>query len=126
MNKTYVPTTVAPPTGYSHGVELGANARVLYIAGQLGVAPDGSFAKDIAGQAEQAWKNIQSVLAAAGMGLQDLVKVNHYLTRKEDIAGYRAVRAKMLGDHKPASTLLVISALAREEALVEVEAVAAK
>ena len=78
---------------------------MLYIAGQLGVAPDGSFARDIKGQAEQAWKNIQNVLAAAGMELEDLVKVNHYLTRKEDIAGYREVRARVLGDHKPASTL---------------------
>jgi 2-iminobutanoate/2-iminopropanoate deaminase len=126
MNKTYVPNTVAPPTGYSHGVELAPNARVLYIAGQLGVAPDGSFARDIKGQAEQAWKNIQNVLAAAGMSLENLVKVNHYLTRKEDIPGYREVRARMLGDMRPASTLLVISALARDEALVEVEAVAAK
>jgi 2-iminobutanoate/2-iminopropanoate deaminase len=126
MNKTYVPATVAPPTGYSHGVELGAGARVLYIAGQVGAAPDGTIAKDIRGQAEQAWKNIGNVLAAAGMELKDLVKVNHYLTRKEDIAAYREVRAKMLGSHQPASTLLVIQALAREEFLVEVEAVAAK
>ncbi|MGH7088507.1 MAG: RidA family protein [Stellaceae bacterium] len=126
MNKTYVPSTVAKPTGYSHGVELGANARVLYIAGQVGKAPDGSIPKDIRGQGEQAWKNIGNVLAAAGMGLQDLVKVNHYLTRREDIAPYREVRAKMLGDHQPASTLLVIQALAQEEFLIEVEAVAAK
>jgi enamine deaminase RidA (YjgF/YER057c/UK114 family) len=126
MNKIYAPTTVAPATGYSHGVELAPNARILYIAGQLGVAPDGSFARDIKGQAEQAWKNIQNVLAAAGMSLENLVKVNHYLTRKEDIGGYREVRARVLGSIAPASTLLVISALARDEALVEVEAVAAK
>jgi 2-iminobutanoate/2-iminopropanoate deaminase len=126
MNKTYNPSTVAPPTGYSHGVELGTNARILYVAGQLGVAPDGSFARDIKGQAAQAWKNIENVLAAAGMELKDLVKVNHYLTRKEDIAGYREVRSRVLGELRPASTLLVISALARDEALVEVEAVAAK
>ena len=126
MNKSYNPATVAAPAGYSHGVEFGADARVLHIAGQLGVAPDGSFARDIRGQAAQAWKNIENVLAAAGMELKDLVKVNHYLTRKEDIAGYREVRARVLGELRPASTLLVISALAREEALVEVEAVAAK
>ncbi len=126
MNKTHNPTTVATPTGYSHGVELPANARILYCAGQVGAAPDGSVARDIKGQAEQAWRNIQNVLAAAGMGLADIVKINHYLTRKEDIAGYREARAKALGDHKPASTLLVISALAREDFLVEVEVIAAK
>lgn len=126
MTKAYNPATVAAPTGYSHGVEIGSNARILYIAGQIGIAPDGSFARDIKGQAEQAWRNIQNVLAAAGMNLEHLIKVNHYLTRREDIAGYREVRSRVLGDLRPASTLLVISALAREEALVEVEAVAAK
>jgi enamine deaminase RidA (YjgF/YER057c/UK114 family) len=126
MNKTYNPATVAPGTGYSHGVEPGANSRVLYLAGQVGAAPDGAIARDIKGQAEQAWKNIQNVLAAAGFELKDLVKINHYLTRKEDIAAYREVRAKVLGDLRPASTLLVIQALAREEFLVEVECVAAK
>jgi len=126
MNKTHNPTTVAAGTGYSHGVELPDHARMLYVAGQVGVAPDGSVAKDIKGQAEQAWRNIQNVLAAAGMGLADIVKINHYLTRKEDIAAYREVRGKVLGELRPASTLLVISALAREEFLVEVEVVAAK
>jgi enamine deaminase RidA (YjgF/YER057c/UK114 family) len=98
MNKTYNPSTVSQPAGYSHGVELAPNARILYIAGQLGVAPDGSFARDITGQAEQAWRNIQNVLAAAGMSLENLVKVNHYITRKEDLAGYRAVRSRVLGE----------------------------
>ena len=66
------------------------------------------------------------MLAAAGMGLENLVKVNHYLTRKEDIAGYREVRAKHARRPQAGIDLLVIPALAREEALVEVEAVAAK
>jgi enamine deaminase RidA (YjgF/YER057c/UK114 family) len=126
MNKIFNPKTVAPPTGYSHGSELTGNARIVYVAGQVGVAPDGSVSRDIKGQAEQAWRNIQNVLADAGMEIKDIVKINHYLTRKEDIAGYREVRSKVLGDHQPPSTLLVISALARDDFLVEVECVAAK
>lgn len=126
MAKTYNPSTVAAPRGYSHGVELAPGARILYLAGQVGAAPDGTFARDITGQAEQAWRNIENVLAAAGMTLENVVKVTHYLTRKEDIAAYRAVRARVLGDLRPASTLLVISALASEQALIEIEAVAAK
>jgi len=126
MNKYFNPTTVAKPTGYSHGCELGGDVRIVYVAGQLGIAPDGSIARDIKGQAEQAWRNIQNVLAEAGMELTDIVKINHYLTRKEDIPGYREVRSRFLGQHAPPSTLLVISALARDEALVEVECVAAK
>ena len=124
--KIHNPPTVAPGTGYSHGIELPPGAKLLYVAGQLGINADGKMAPDIRGQAEQAWRNLGHVLEAASMGYQNLVKVTHFLTRREDIAVYREVRAKFLGQNAPASTLLVISALARPEALIEVEAVAAK
>lgn len=125
--KIYNPPTVAPGTGYSHGIELPPNSRILYCAGQLGLKPDGSFASnEICGQAEQAWRNIDAVLRAAGMGYENIVKLTHYLTRREDLPAYREVRAQFLGKLAPASTLLVISALARPEALIEVEVVAAK
>src|ERR1700756_5491866 len=78
MNQAYNPGTVAPPSGYSHAVEIGPNSRVLYLAGQLGIAPDGTLAKDIHGQTELVWTNIRNVLAAAGMELTDIVKMNHY------------------------------------------------
>jgi enamine deaminase RidA (YjgF/YER057c/UK114 family) len=126
MNKTYNPATVAPPSGYSHAAEVGPNSRVLYLAGQLGIAPDGSLAKDIRGQTELTWTNIRNVLTAAGMEITDIVKMNHYLLRKEDIGAYRDVRSKFLGEHKPAGTLLIVAALGRDGALVEVEVVAAK
>ena len=126
MNKTYNPSSVAPPSGYSHAVEIDANSRIVYLAGQLGVAPDGTLANDIRGQTDRAWTNIQNVLSSAGMELTDIVKMNHYLLRKEDIAAYREVRGKFLGEHKPAGTLLIVAALGREGALVEVEVVAAR
>src|SRR6516165_9594847 len=126
MAKIYNPTTVAPPSGYSHAVEVAPNSRILYLAGQLGVAPDGTLAKDIRGQTELVWTNIRNVLAAAGMELTDIVKMNHYLLHKEDIAPYREVRGKFLGEHRPAGTMLVIAALGRDGALVEVEVVAAR
>jgi len=124
--KIHNPSSMAPGTGYSHGIELPPQARLLYIAGQLGIGSDGKFAPDIAGQADQAWRNLGTVLKEAGMGYENLVKVTHFLVRREDIAPYREVRAKFLGKHAPASTLLVITSLARPEALIEVEAVAAK
>jgi enamine deaminase RidA (YjgF/YER057c/UK114 family) len=124
--KIHNPPNVAPGTGYSHGIELAPNARLLYLAGQLGLAADGKMAPDIKGQAEQAWRNLGSVLEAAGMSYANLVKVTHFLVRREDLPAYREVRARFLGSHAPASTLLVISSLARPDALIEVEAVAAK
>jgi 2-iminobutanoate/2-iminopropanoate deaminase len=124
--KIHNPPTVAPGTGYSHGIELPPQARLLYLAGQLGVTAEGKLAPDIREQATQAWRNLGAVLQAAGMGYENLVKLTHFLVRREDIAVYREVRAQFLGKHAPASTLLVISALARPDALIEVEAVAAK
>jgi len=124
--KIHNPPTLAPGNGYSHGIELPPNARLLYIAGQLGVTAEGKMAPDIRGQSEQAWKNLGTVLATAGMGYENIVKLTHFLTRREDVAVYREVRAQFLGKLAPASTLLVIAALARPDALIEVEAVAAK
>jgi len=119
--KIHNPNTVAAPGGpYSHGIETPPNARWLHIAGQIGVAPE-----DFDGQADQCWRNIKAILAAAGMGVENLVKVTHFLTRAEDIAAYGRVRSRHLGEARPASTLLVISALARPGLLVEVEAIAA-
>jgi enamine deaminase RidA (YjgF/YER057c/UK114 family) len=125
--KTYNPAAVAQPTGpFSHGVETPANARWLYLSGQVGMAADGTVPTDLAGQAEQCWRNIKAILAAAGMGVENLVKCTHFLTRAEDVPVYGKIRAQQLGEARPASTLLVISALARPGLLVEVEAIAAK
>ncbi len=74
---------------------------------------------------ETAWRNVLGLLASAGMGPADLVKVNAYLRRAEDTGLYREVRERMLGGAEPASTLIVISALAHPDWLVEIEAVAA-
>ena len=125
--KNYTPNTVAAPAGpYSHGIEIPATARILHLAGQVGTAPDGSMPGDFESQADNCWRNIKAILAAAGMGVENLVKCTHFLTRQEDVAAYGKVRARHLGEARPASTLLVISALARPGMLVEVEAIAAK
>lgn len=125
--KIYSPATLAAPAGpYSHGVEIRGDARILYLAGQVGVAPDGTMPADFESQADQCWKNIKAILAAAGMGVEHLVKCTHFLTRQEHVPTYGQVRTRHLGEARPASTLLVISALARPGMLVEVEAIAAK
>jgi 2-iminobutanoate/2-iminopropanoate deaminase len=121
------PANVAAPTGpFSHGIEVPPNARWLHISGQVGIAPDGKVPADLEGQANQCWRNIKAILAGAGMGVENLVKCTHFLTRAEDVAAYGKIRASHLGEARPASTLLVITALARPGLLVEVEAVAAK
>jgi enamine deaminase RidA (YjgF/YER057c/UK114 family) len=119
------PTAIAPPLGaYSNGVSAPAGGRWLYVAGQVGVAPDGSLPSSIAAQAEQAWCNVEAVLSDAGMGIDDVVRFTHYLVDADDVAAYGAVRAAHLGAARPASTLLIVAALARPEWRVEIDAVA--
>jgi 2-iminobutanoate/2-iminopropanoate deaminase len=126
MLETYNPQTVAPPfSRYSHGVEATAGARWLYISGQVGVTPEGKVAEGAAAQIEQAWRNVLSVLEAAGMGPRDLVKVTTFLIDHADLPAARTVRERMLHGAAPASTLLFVAGLASPEWLVEVEAIAA-
>jgi 2-iminobutanoate/2-iminopropanoate deaminase len=127
MVKFLNPDTVAAPIGrYTHAIETAPNARMLHISGQVGMSKDGRIAQGCAAQAEQIWRNIEAILAAAGMKLTDLVRVNTFLVNAADVAASRAARQQFLGEHRPASTLLVISALATPEYLIEIEATAVK
>ncbi len=127
MHKAHNPATVAKPgSGYNQAVEVAPNARWLYISGQLGVGPDGKLRDGTAAQAEQAWTNILNLLSEAGMGPQDLVKITTFITSPADVATVRAARERVLGSARPASTLLVVQALASPEYRIEIEAVAAK
>ncbi len=126
MLRKHNPSAIAAAfSSYSLAVEAPAQARWLYVSGQVGVAPDGAFANGPEAQMEAAWRNVLAILDSAGMGAGDLVKVTAYLTRAEDTGLYRQVRDRMLAGAEPASTLLVISALAHPDWLVEIEAVAA-
>ncbi len=118
-------TITAAFSSYSLAVEAPAQARGLHLSGPVGVAPDGSLAEGPEAQMETAFRNLLAILGSAGMGPHDLVKITVFLTRSEDIGLYRKVRDHMLAGATPASTLLVIAALADPGWLVEIEAVAA-
>jgi 2-iminobutanoate/2-iminopropanoate deaminase len=121
------PPGIAAPVGsYSHAIETPPGARILHISGQVGIDAAGAAATDFRGQAELVWRNIVAILDAGGMGIGDLVRVNTYLVDAADIPESRAVRKTVLGDHRPASTLLVVSALASPAFRIEIEAWAAR
>jgi 2-iminobutanoate/2-iminopropanoate deaminase len=111
---------------YSDGVEAPSSVRWVFTAGTPGLMANGTYPHGITAQAEQAWKNVLAILAQADMGVNDLVKVTHYLVREADIKDYVAVRARYLGEARPASMLLVVPGLVKPEILVEIEAIAAK
>ena len=127
MNKKHVPDTIAAPVAaYSHGIEVPPNSRVLYTAGQIGNLPDGTVPDGIEAQTEATWANLIAILESAGMGMEDVVKVTTYVTKEDDFWPMAKARAKFFGDARPASTGIIVKALAKPEWLVEVELVAAK
>jgi len=110
----------------AHGVEVPAGARLLFTNGQVGTEPDGSTPEATADQLEVIFGRLRAVLEAAGMTLKDVVRFDVYMTDQADVKTFVEVRDRMMGDHKPGATLLVIKGLARPELKIEVEAVAAK
>jgi len=126
MNRKFNPSTIAPPGRYNHGVEVPAGSRFCYTAGQLGTAPDGTLPDDFTAQVENCYRNMGEVLAGAGMGFEDLVKVTVFVTRHENVQRWREIRDRLLGDIKPGSTMLVVASLSEPGYLVEIEGVAAK
>ena len=127
MLRRIMPKTVSPPlANYSHAVEVPRDARLLFLAGQVGIAPDGTVPTSCADQAELCFANILAILAEAGMGPGDLVRLNTYLTDLADRPAYGAVRDRHVAAPPPASTLVIVRALARPELKIEIEAIAAQ
>jgi enamine deaminase RidA (YjgF/YER057c/UK114 family) len=126
--KTNNPKTIAPPAAmYSHSVEIPPGARLLYTAGQVGLRPDGSVPEGFEAQHDQIWQNTLAILADAGMGPENIVRLNVYSTDPDGLKILKAHREKYLKPgHTPASTWVVVSRLARPEWVVEMETVAAK
>ena len=128
MPKTFNPPGVAPPASrYSHGAEVSAGARWLYISGQVGTAPDGSIRQGLKAQMEQVYANIGVVLGSAGMTKANLVKMTVFITQPspEALSVYRTMRDQWLEGHAPTATYLVVAGLAHPDFLVEIEAIAA-
>ena len=128
MLKTRNPSAIAPPAAmYSHSVEVPPNARWLFTAGQVGIRPDGSLPESFEAQHDQIWQNTLAILSDAGMGPENIVRLNVYSTDPDGLKYVRAHREKYLkSDHTPASTWVVVSRLANPNWVVEMETVAAK
>ena len=110
----------------AHGVEVLAGARLLFTNGQVGTKPDGSTPEVTAEQGEGIFDRLKAVLKAADMTLNDIVRFGVYVTDRADIDPFAEVRDRIMGDHKPGATQLVVNGLARPELKIETEAVAAK
>ena len=121
------PSSAAAPVGhYSHGGFIKAGSDLLFLAGQVGIKPDGSTPATLAEQAEEVFVNIGRVLKAKDMTFANLVKINIYAVAGQPISDIRAARSRYLGDHKPPSTFIYVPQLADPKYLIEIEGVAAR
>ena len=120
------PETVHPRFGYSHVVEVTAG-RPVYIAGQVALDPTGALvgADDIRAQTRQVFDNLRAALEAVGAGFEQVVKLNFYLVDATHPPVIREVRDHYVNTRQPpASTAVEVGRLFREDARIEVEAVA--
>jgi enamine deaminase RidA (YjgF/YER057c/UK114 family) len=121
------PAGVHAPLGlYSHTASVPEGTELIFIAGQVGVRPDGSTPATIAEQADQVFANIVALLKAHGLEATSIVKLTTFMVAGHDGDAVRAARLKYLGAHRPASTAVFVSQLVDPGWFVEVEAVAAK
>ncbi|MEZ5960902.1 MAG: RidA family protein [Hyphomonadaceae bacterium] len=121
------PDNIAPPQGaYSHGGWVKAGSDLPYIAGQVGVRPDGSLPPTVAEQADVAYANLRAVLESVGLTPANIVKINTYCVAGQPLETIRGARRNALGDIRPASTFVCVPQLIEPKYLVEIEAVAAR
>lgn len=121
------PSTVAAPVGaYSHAGWAKAGSDVLFIAGQVGLRPDGTLPETLVEQADEAFANIARILAANGLSPANLVKLNVYLAQGLPAAPVREARRKNLGEIRPASTFIFVPQLVQAKYLIEIEGVAVR
>jgi 2-iminobutanoate/2-iminopropanoate deaminase len=116
------PPAVRQPTGYTHAMEIKNAERWLVVSGQVGMAPDGTVAETGGRQIDQALANLRAVLEANDMTVANIVKLTVFLTDLSLLGAYRAARTALLGEHVPASTLLIVAGLADPRFVVEIEA----
>lgn len=124
------PPELGTPPGYSQIVDV-SGGRLVFIAGQAASDRDGNVVgkNDFSLQAEQAFRNLATALAAAGGTAASLVKLTVFLRDMGNLAAYRKARdrffATVTPPAAPAVTLVEVSRLYGADFLIEIEAIAA-
>jgi enamine deaminase RidA (YjgF/YER057c/UK114 family) len=129
--KIFNPDGLSRPAGtYTH-VAHAKTQEVVFIAGQVPTDATGATVGkgDFEAQCAQVYANIHTALRSVGADWKNVVQFTSYLVRPQDAAAFRAYRGrefpKMFPNGAPPNTLLIISRLADENYLLEVQTVAA-
>jgi enamine deaminase RidA (YjgF/YER057c/UK114 family) len=126
-NQALLPEGWPRPKGYANGVA--ASGRQIYVAGQVGWTPDGTWTSDDLGeQAKLALANVAAVLHAGGAKPEHIVRMTWYVTSKREyLAAGREIGAAfraLIGHYDIAMTAVEVTALMEDRAKVEIEVTA--
>jgi enamine deaminase RidA (YjgF/YER057c/UK114 family) len=129
MKKTaYNPTPWLQGFGLNHAITVEGNTKTVYLSGQTASGPDGTALHpgDIVEQYKSAWQCLKDALAAAGMGPENLVRMNFYTT---DVDAFMASAEEIMPIHmgegaEIVATLLGVSKLYDPATMIEIEATA--
>jgi len=118
LNTKDAPTAIGP---YSQAIK--ANG-MLYTSGQIALTPNGDMIEnDIKLQTRQIFSNIKAILEDAGSSMNDVIKINIFLTSMRDFGIVNVIMAEVFGDHKPARSTVAVLDLPKN-AMIEMDIVA--
>ena len=120
--KMIVPDPDRKPPGFAPATKAG---NLVFVSGQTGTGERGTVEGGMREQTQQTFKNLETVLQAAGATMDDVTKITCFLLHENDYKVYAEERLKaFVADAQPASSTVIVKALARPEFLVEIEAIA--
>ena len=127
MSKQIInPPQLAPPRGFNHGIVCD-RGRILFLAGQDGSDANGQIVSpgDVVIQYEQILKNLQAVVQAAGGQMTDIVKLNIFVSNRDDyvskLEAIGRVHKQYFGNYYPAMALFEVLGFFQKAALIEME-----
>jgi reactive intermediate/imine deaminase len=114
------------PLGFSQAWRIDGASSIVFASGQAPIAPDGQLVGDgdFDAQVRHVFENLRTVLQEASATLDSVVKLTVFLTDISKLRDYTRVKAEYFPGEQPASTAVGVTALARPEMMVEVEALA--
>ena len=129
-HKQLLPEGWPQPKGYSNGVSA-SGKEIIFLGGQIGWDVNGNFpSREFLGQLKQALENIKAVLDSAKVSPEDMTRMTWYLTDKvayvTNLREVGKIYREIMGRNFPAMSVVQVSALVEDEALIEIEVTAVK
>jgi len=122
----YCAPGVSDTPSYSQTIKVTGALAILFLAGQVPYAPDGTVNDigDLMAQARQVFGAVKALVEHAGGTLDNVLKITTYVTDVRRRLDFRVVRDEFFGQRGPASIMVEVSSLSHPDYLIEVEAIA--